>query len=93
MIVGVLKMDLAFFEARSLKDKRQVLRSVKQRLRNVFNVSVSEVGFCDSPKRSSLGVAMIAKESRPLQSQLDKIVDQVRRAPGLTLVDYHSEYL
>ncbi len=93
MVVGVLTMDLAFFEAQSLKDKRQVIQSVKRRLRNVFNVSVSEIGHCDSAKRSTLGVAMIARESRPMQSQLDKVVDLVRRSAGLTLVDYTSERL
>lgn len=93
MVVGMVTMDIAFFEAQSLKDKRRVLQSVKRRLRNVFNVSVAEIDHCDSVKRSTLGVSMIAREWRPMQSQLDKVVDLVRRSPGLTLVDYHSERL
>lgn len=93
MIVGILTLDLAIFDARTLKDKRRVIQSVKQRLHNVFNVSVAEVGFQDTPKRCRLAVAMVAGESRPLQGQLDKVVDLVRRSGGLTLLSYERELL
>ena len=91
MIVGVLTLELAIFEARSLKDKRRVIQSVKQRLRNTFNVSVAEVAFLDAPKRGRLAVAVVCGEVRPLHAQLDKIVDLVRGFGGLTLVDYERE--
>ena len=91
MIVGVLTLDFAIFEAQSLKDKRRVVRSVKQRLQNTFNVSVAEVAYGDTPKRCRLAVAMVSKEARPLHAQLDKIVDVVRRCGGLTLLEYERE--
>ncbi len=91
MIVGVLTVDLAIFDAQSLKDKRRVLSGLKQRMQNRFNVSVAEVDFADMPKRSRLGVAMISTESRALHSQLDKLVDCVRQARGLSLVTYTRE--
>ena len=74
MRVGVLTIELAILEARTLKDKRRVIKGFKDRLRNRFNVSVAEVGFGDAPKRCRLGVVMVSKETRPLHSQLDKIV-------------------
>lgn len=91
MIVGVLTVDLAIMEARTLKEKRRVILSVKQRLRNVFNVSVAEVEFLDTPKRCRLAIAMVSRESRPLHSQFDKIVDQIRHRTDLSLVDYERE--
>ncbi|MCH7596150.1 MAG: DUF503 domain-containing protein [Planctomycetes bacterium] len=91
MRVGVLTIELAILEARTLKDKRRVIKGFKDRLRNRFNVSVAEVGFGDAPKRCRLGVVMVSKETRPLHSQLDKIVDLVRRTGGLTLIDYQRE--
>ena len=91
MRVGVLTIELAILEARTLKDKRRVIKGFKDRLRNRFNVSVAEVGFGDAPKRFRLGVVMVSKETRPLHSQLDKIVDLVRRTGGLTLIDYQRE--
>ena len=92
MNVGVLTVELAIFDARTLKEKRRVTQGFKQRLRNRFNVSVAEVAYGDSPKRCRIAVAMVAKESRPLHSQLDKIVDMVRRTGGLTLLDYDREF-
>ena len=91
MIVGVLTVELAILDARTLKDKRRVLQSVKQKLRNRFNVSVAEVAYNDSPKRCQLGVAMVSRESRSMHAQLDKIIDMVRRTRALTLLDYERE--
>lgn len=93
MIVGVLTVELTVFEANSLKDKRRVLKSVKQRLRNEFNVSVAEVEFHDRPRRCRLALAMVSNESRGLHSQLDQMVELLRRTPGLTLLDYQREML
>lgn len=93
MIVGVLTVDLAILDAQTLKDKRRVIHGLKQRLRNRFNVSVSEVAYLDAAKRCRLGVAMVARESRALNSQLDQIVDMVRGNAYATLVDYHRELL
>lgn len=91
MNVGVLTMELALLEAHTLKDKRRVIRSTTQRIRNVFNASVAEVAYRDTPRRCRLAVAMVSSEGRAVQSQLDKVVELVRRVAGLTLVDYTSE--
>ncbi len=93
MIVGVMKVDVALFDAQSLKDKRRVLQSFKQRVRDKFNVSISEVAHGDSPKRSQIGIALVCDESRVVHAQLDKIVEMFRHTPGLTLVDYQRELL
>ena len=93
MIVGVLTVELAIFDARSLKDKRRVIQGLKQKLRNRFNVSVAEVGFMDTPKRCRLGVSIVSQESRAIHSQLDKVVDLVRRTGGLSLLEYKRELL
>ena len=92
MIVGVLTLELATLEARSLKDKRRVIQSVKQKLRNTFNVSVAEVGHADTPKRCRLAVVLVCGESRPVHAQLDKIVELVRSNRGLTLLEYEREF-
>ena len=93
MVVGVLTIELAIFDARTLKDKRRVIHGIKQRLRNQFNVSVTEVGYTNTPKRCQLGIAMVSGASRPLHSQLDRIVDVIRRTTSLTLVNYEREVL
>jgi len=93
MIVAVQTVDIAIFDARTLKDKRRVIKSLKQRLHNGFNISVAEVAYGERPKRCKLGMAMVGKESRPLHTQMDLAIDLVRRAAGVTLLDYQREFL
>lgn len=91
MIVGVLRVELAILEAVSLKDKRRVVKGLKDRLTHKFNVSVAEVDALDARQKAVLGVAMVSNESRFVQSCLDKIVDYIRLAPGAILVNYETE--
>ena len=91
--MGVLTIELAILDAQSLKDKRRVIASLKQRLRNRFNISVAEVAHANAPRRCRLGVAMVSNESRALHSQLDRIIDMVRRTGGVSLLDYGREFL
>ena len=93
MIVGLLEIDLALFEAQSLKDKRRVIKSTVTRLRNQFNAAVAEVSELDKAKRCVLGVVTVANDSRFVHSMLDKIVDFIRQRPELTLLDYRREIL
>lgn len=91
MTVGVLTLELRILDARSLKDKRRTLKSVKDRLRNSFSVSVAEVDELDSWQRAVLGVAMVGNETRFVHSCLDKIVDWIRKQRSITLIDYTTE--
>ncbi len=93
MTIGVLTLELAIFEAQTLKDKRRILQGFKQRLRDQFNVSVAEVGYGDSPKRCRMGIATVSIVAREAHSLLDKIVDVVRQTHGLTLLEYEREML
>ena len=91
MVVGVLRVRLAIFEALSLKDKRRVVKSLKDRLANQFNVSIAEVDALDARQEAVLGVAMVANDSRFVESCLSKVVDQLRVARSASLVDYEIE--
>ena len=87
MIVGVLKIELVIYEARSLKDKRRVVKSVKDRIRSAFNVSIAEVDHHDLHQRCTLAVAVVGNESGHIHAQLDKIVDAVRARVGGGLLE------
>ena len=91
MIVGTLEIRLVLRDARSLKDKRQVLKSIKDRLSNKFNVSIAEVDHQDEWQQATLGVAMAGTDKRYVNSVLSKLVDHLRFAPGAELVDYELE--
>jgi uncharacterized protein YlxP (DUF503 family) len=91
MIVGSLRVRLLIREARSLKDKRQVVRSIKDRLRNGFNISVAEVEAQDHRQLAVLGIALVGTESRQVRSTLDQIVGGLRAHPVAELLDFEVE--
>jgi uncharacterized protein YlxP (DUF503 family) len=91
MIVGSLRVRLLVREARSLKEKRQVVRGIKDRLRNAFNISVAEVAEQDHRQLAVLGIALVGTEGRQVQSTLDRIVDALRSHPVAELLDYEFD--
>jgi uncharacterized protein YlxP (DUF503 family) len=91
MIVGSLKVRLLIRESRSLKDKRQVVRSIKDRLRNQFNVSVAEVEALDHRQLAVLGVAMVNSETHPIRTAFDDIVRALRSHPVAEFIDFQVE--
>ena len=91
MVIGALTLKLAVFEATSLKDKRRVISSLKERISNRFNASVAEVGLLDQRQQAELGVAIVANDGRFVESCLDKVVDFVRQERSASLIDYEIE--
>jgi uncharacterized protein YlxP (DUF503 family) len=88
MQVGVMRIDLALYAAGSLKDKRRVIKSLKDGIRARFNVSVAEVDHLEARQRATLAVAVVANEGRFIHGVLDRIVDFVRAGGQATLLDY-----
>ena len=93
MTVGVLQLEISIPTAFSLKDKRQVVKSLKDRIAHRHNVSVAEVGALDEHRRSVIAVAMGSNDSRDVEGALSKLVDLVRAAPQGDLPDYDIELL
>jgi hypothetical protein len=91
VVVGSLRVRLLVREARTLKDKRQVLRSIKDRLRNEFNVSVAEVDAEDNRQVIVLGLAMVGNERKYVQTTLEHIVAALRSHPVAELLDHELE--
>jgi uncharacterized protein YlxP (DUF503 family) len=93
MTVGVLQLELSIPAAFSLKDKRQVVKSLKDRIAHAHNVSVAEVGALDEHRRSIVAVAMVGNDRRYVEGGLSKLVDYVRLDPEAVLHDYQIELL
>jgi uncharacterized protein YlxP (DUF503 family) len=91
MIVGSLRVRLLLRESRSLKDKRQVVRSITDRLRNQFNVSVAEVEAQDHRQLVVLGMAMVSNEARHVRTTFDTIVQALRQHPVAEFLDHEIE--
>ncbi len=91
MQVGTLRLSLFLRQARSLKDKRSVIKSLKDRLRARFNVSVAEIEHQDVIQTACLAVAIVGSDRRHLQSSLDKIINLARGFPGAEMTGCEQE--
>jgi uncharacterized protein YlxP (DUF503 family) len=91
MIVGTLRVRLLLREARTLKDKRQVVKSIKDKLSNSFNVSVAEIESLDNPRLAVLGMAMVSNEAHHVKTALGQIVQALRVHPVAEMVDHEIE--
>lgn len=93
MVVGVLRLELFFPGCNSLKSKRQVLRRIKDRTQNRFNVSISEVDNGDLWQRATLGIAVVSKDQRYANGVLSRIADSLARENQAEIIDLSIEFL
>ena len=93
MTIGLLEMDFLVPGARSLKEKRSVVKGLKDRLRARFNCSVAEVAFQDVWTRFRLAVCVVSGDGRFANTQLNEIVNFASSHRGAVLADYRIEML
>ncbi|NQU73201.1 MAG: DUF503 domain-containing protein [Candidatus Omnitrophica bacterium] len=91
MTVGVLRIELSIPGTHSLKEKRMVLKSLKTRLRNNFNISVAEVAMQDKWQKAIVGIAAVNEDKRYLNGQLDKVIDFIEGFRDTQIIDYEME--
>jgi uncharacterized protein YlxP (DUF503 family) len=92
MITGMLQIRLMVREARSLKDKRRVVKGLRDQLRNRFNASIAEVDALNSHQQAVLGVAVVGNDQQFVNSVLSSIINHVSVSSKAQLVDYEMEF-
>jgi uncharacterized protein len=94
MPIATLTLELAIEHAQSLKDRRQVVRSLKDRLRHGFNISIAELDDALLWNRATLGVVAISNSTAYLSGQLREVETAARRLAvglGCEIVDSYIE--
>ena len=91
MVVGVCELDLLIPGSSSLKEKRFVLRSLKDRLRNRWNVAVTESAHHDLWQRATLCVVTVSNDSAVVHSVLSKVSNFVEKNARVELLDVRVE--
>jgi len=91
MIIGSCSIELHLPESLSLKDKRHIVKSIKDRVRNKFNVSIAEVDGNDLWQRAVLAACVVANDKKFANQVLAQVVEQVKRERSVVLLDYHLE--
>lgn len=93
MIVGSLRVRLLVRESYTLKDKRQVVRSIKDRLRESFNIAIAEVDAQDDRQMVVLGMSTVANDTQMVQSVLNEVVRALQAHPVAEFIDRELEIL
>lgn len=93
MVVGLANIDIHLPESGSLKSKRHVLKGIKDRVKNKFNVSVAEVGHNDLWQRTTIGVSVVANDKRFANQVLSRVVEHLHKESEVQILDYSIEIL
>jgi uncharacterized protein YlxP (DUF503 family) len=96
MPVAFLTLEIRIEAAHSLKDKRQVVRSLKDRLRNSFNISVAEIDVTDLWQRATIGIVSISSSRDYLEGLMRNVEREAVKTcnnNGAEVVDSFMDYL
>lgn len=93
MNVGVLSIDLLLNDSGSLKDKRRVLRRLKDRIKNRFNISIAEIDDMDKWQKATLAIAAVSNDRKHLSGCLDSIVNFIEKESKIMVLDHATEIL
>jgi uncharacterized protein YlxP (DUF503 family) len=93
MYVGILVIEILIYSSTSLKEKRIVLKSIKDRLKNKFNIAVAEIGFQDKWQRAQLGIVTISNQHSHLEHSLQQIFQYLDRSDSYEITSYEFNYV
>jgi len=91
--IGVLTLELRLENSHSLKDKRHVVKSLKDRLRNKYNVSVAEIDYQDLWQRAAIAAVTVASDHTRAEQVLQSVEAEASALLGRDLVDVTLEWL
>ena len=93
MVIAYAVFDLHLPGCRGLKEKRIIVKSLKTRIRNDFEVSASEVDSQDLLQRARIGVAAVGPEQPPLDALLQHVLRFVEENLDGEILDYRNEFI
>ena len=93
MVVGCLRVEVHLPLSRSLKDKRSVLKSVRDQLRHRFNVAVAEVNSNETWQRATLGIAAVGQDRAYVEGLLRELTEWLRATRLVELIQVEEDYL
>lgn len=93
MLIGICTIDIIVIGSGSLKGKRQVVKSLKDRIRQSYNVSIAEIDNHDLWQRVTLGIACVGIDKKHINSVLDRTVNFLQKNQSIQLLDYAINFL
>lgn len=93
MIIGVCTVKIRIFEANSLKEKRQVIKSLMGRLKSRFNISIAEVGLNDSWQTGEIAFSLITNDSNHAREVISKVINFIDGDNRVEILEQNTELL
>lgn len=93
MTVGILKLALFIYNSNSLKEKRMVLHSLKAKLRNNFNVAVTQIGDEDKWQKATIAVVGAERDRKNINSTLSGIINFIEDFDSIDLINHEMELI
>ena len=92
MTIGALRVEILIPGVRSLKEKRKVIRSLKDKIKNKFNVSIAEVDYSEKWQRSMIGVVQVGNDMKYIEKNLNSIYQLLIGNYNIQVVDRLIEF-
>ena len=93
MTVGLLQLEVHLPTAQSLKDKRSIVKRLKDQLRGQFNVAVAELDPNERWQRATVGISTLGEDRTYVQGVLTQVTEWVRKTGLVELIQVEQEYL
>ncbi len=93
MIVGICELEVFIPQSRSLKDKRVIIKSFKDKISKRFNVSIAEVGYQDKWQRAIFGIAKVSNDSVSVDKVFDFIDKMIIEDGRMEVVNWNTKFV
>ncbi|KAA3658194.1 MAG: DUF503 domain-containing protein [Calditrichaeota bacterium] len=87
MLVAICQIELMIFDSHSLKDKRSVIKSLKDRISQKFNISIAEVAEHDNQRKCTFGIAIVSNEKRHLEKTYTNILNLIGQNQRVEIIN------
>lgn len=93
MLIGSCEIELIIYESNSLKEKRHVLKSIIERIKSRFNVSIAEIDNNELWNKAVIGVAVVSNSKALCESSILKVIDFIDNDERVEIINYFMEVL
>ena len=92
MIVGVLTIELVIYASSSLKEKRFVVKSIKDKLKHKFNIAIAEIDYLDKWQRAKFGIVTVGNEYSHVENSIQKVFEYLDNWNDFEIVNHSFDY-
>lgn len=93
MIIGICTCEIYIFNANSLKSKRSVVKSIIEKSKNRFNISIAEVGENDKWQKSIIAFSTISNDQRLVEETIEKVINFFDSYSEIEIININREIL